>query len=306
MTTARPPVTAVVVAYNSATVLPRCLAALTQDNVPTIVVDNNSSDGSAEIARAQGARVIRGRHNEGYGRGNNLGVHAAGTELCLIVNPDVVVARGTVTLLAEAAHACPWAAVFGPRLVEPDGRIFFRHGSVLEPAEDGRDPPQQDCDVAVLSGAALLVRRSVFTRLGGFDPSIFLFYEDDDLCFRMRAAGHALRYVHAAEAMHLRGKSSVGSAENIRRMRFHQAWSRVYVCRKHGRSSGVKNILPVQSLKYMAALLRGDPLRRARYAGSVHGAWSALTGGTAIAHEGLLGEDRVADAIFLASPPIQT
>ncbi|MGE3710111.1 MAG: glycosyltransferase family 2 protein [Hyphomicrobiaceae bacterium] len=298
---APPPVTAIVVAYNSAAVLPRCLAALTKEGVTTIVVDNNSSDGSAGIAREHGARVIHSPRNEGYGRGNNLGVHSAATELCLIVNPDVVVAPGTVSLLVAASEAYPNAAVFGPRLVEPDGRVFFREGSVLEPSPGGgTGAPQADCEAVVLSGAALLIRRSVFTRLGGFDPSIFLFYEDDDLCFRMRAAGHSLRHVHAAVATHLRGKSSAVSADSIRRMRFHQSWSRVYVCRKHGRSSDVISVLPVQMLKYAASMVRGDPLRRARYAGSVSGAWTALIGRTAMAHEGLIEAHRMADAIFLA------
>jgi GT2 family glycosyltransferase len=150
--------------------------------------------------------------------------------------------------------------------------------------------------VVVLSGAALLVRRSVFMMLGGFDPNIFLFYEDDDFCYRVRAAGHRLRYVPTAIANHLRGKSSVQTLANVQRTRFHQAWSRVYVCRKHGKRSNVAVLLPTYILKYAVSAVGGNPFRRARYASSVLGTWTALRGETALAREGLLDAGRLANA----------
>ena len=86
---------AIVVAHDSADVLPACLAALAGQHVPAIVVDNASRDASVAVAEAAGARVIRNARNEGYGRANNRGVRAAeAAEHVLIVNPDVVPAPG--------------------------------------------------------------------------------------------------------------------------------------------------------------------------------------------------------------------
>ena len=292
------PVSAIVVTHDSAAVLPDCLVALSREGAAVVVVDNKSTDNSVRIALDCGAQVIPNHSNQGYGRSNNIGVQAAGTELCLIVNPDVVVQPGSIAALVKAASEHPEAAVFGPRLLEPDGRVFFHAGSVLEEPTDARRAKNRaldhDCEVVVLSGAALLVRRSVFIMLGGFDSSIFLFYEDDDFCYRARAAGHRLRYVPAATANHLRGKSSVQTLANVQRTRFHQAWSRVYVCRKHGKRSNVAVLLPTYVLKYAVSTLCGDPFRRARYASSVLGTWAALRGETALAREGLLDADGLA------------
>ena len=116
-----PSLVAIVVAHDSADVLPGCLAALAGQHVPAIVVDNASRDASASVAEAAGAQVIRNARNEGYGRANNRGVRAAETaEHVLIVNPDVVLRPGAVDALLEAARSWPDAGLLAPRLVEPD------------------------------------------------------------------------------------------------------------------------------------------------------------------------------------------
>ncbi len=123
---------AIVVAHDSAEVLPACLAALARQHVPAIVVDNASRDGSAAIAEAAGARVIRNARNEGYGRANNRGVAAAETaDRVLIVNPDVVLRPGAVDALLAAARAWPDAGCWRRGLMEPDGRFFYQARSLL-------------------------------------------------------------------------------------------------------------------------------------------------------------------------------
>ena len=132
-----------------------------------------------------------------------------------------------------------------------------------------------------------MVERALFLELGGFDEAIFLFYEDDDLCRRVAEAGRALVHVHAAEAVHGRGRSSAPRRGGVFRSRWHQAWSRAYVSRKYG--------LPDPSLSTMLvnlpkAALAALALRRAgfeRYGGSVAGAWAAWRGRDALRREGL-------------------
>ncbi|WP_267357479.1 MULTISPECIES: glycosyltransferase family 2 protein [unclassified Methylobacterium] len=289
-----PRLVAIVVAHDSAEVLPACLAALAGQHVPAIVVDNASRDASAAVAEEAGAQVIRNARNEGYGRANNRGVRAAVTaEHILIVNPDVILRPGAVDALLAAARAWPDAGLLAPRLVEPDGRFFFQARSLLAPylTNPGgrRALPQGDACAPFLSGACLLMPRRLFLDLGGFDERIFLFYEDDDLCRRVAEAGRALIHVHAAEALHGRGRSSAPERGRVFRTRWHQAWSRAYVSRRYGLPDPSLGILLTNLPK---ALLSALILRRSgleRYGGSAAGALAFLRGRTALAREGLSG-----------------
>lgn len=284
-------ITAIVVAYDSAEVLPACLVALAGEGVPTIVVDNASGDGSREVAERHGARVIANARNEGYGRANNIGVAAAETPHVLIVNPDLELRPGAAAALLAAAGRYPDAGLLAPRIVEPSGRVFLQPRSLLSPPHLNRSGamavPEGDACLPFLSGACLMIRRELYRALGGFDPAIFLFYEDDDLCRRMRDAGHALIHVHGAEARHGRGRSTAPSPERRFKARWHLAWSQRYVARKYG----LPQPGPIGTLENLGkaagyALLLNREKAHA-HAGSVAGARAWARGETALAHEGL-------------------
>ena len=286
-----PAIEAVVVAYESADVLPACLAALRREGVPVVVVDNASRDDTAAVAERAGARVVRMARNEGYGRGNNAGIAASDAEYVLIANPDLVLDEGAVAALRAAARAYPEAGLLAPRIVEPDGRYFFQPRSLLSTfLTNPRGVPCQpegDCCAPFLSGACLLVRRDLFLSLGGFDPAIFLFYEDDDLCRRLSEVGFPLVHVHDAVARHGRGRSSSPAPGRVFRSRWHQAWSRAYVSRKWGLPSPAPSMLLLNAARTLLACL---VLKRAlieRYGGSAAGAWAFLRGRTAPGREGV-------------------
>lgn len=284
-------ITAIVVSYDSAEVLPACLYALAGEGVPAIVVDNASGDDSRAIAAATGARVIANARNEGYGRANNIGVAAAETPYVLIVNPDLELTKGAAATLLEAAERYPDAGMLAPRIVEPSGRIFLQPRSLLSPPHLNRSGtmaiPEGDACLPFLSGACLLIRRELFVALGGFDPAIFLFYEDDDLCRRMRDAGHALVHVHGAEARHGRGRSTAPSPQRRFKARWHLAWSEHYIARKYG-LAGPGPIRMLENIGKAAGY--GLLLKREKmfaHAGSAAGARAWRRGETALAHEGL-------------------
>ena len=284
--------TAVVVSYDSAHALPDCLGALARDGVSAIVVDNASTDGSAEVAARLGIAVIRNAANEGYGRANNRGVAAATTPFVLIINPDVILDQGAVAALLDAATRYPDAGLLAPTLIEPDGRIFFQPRSLLapylpNPAGTSRIP-EGDCCAPFLSGAVFLMRRDLFLALGGFDANIFLFYEDDDLCRRIADAGHALVHVAGAVARHGRGRSSAPAPGRIFRGRWHQAWSRAYVSRKYGLPNPAPAMALRNALKAFGAALLFNRGRMARYGGSAAGAIAALRGVDALDYQGIL------------------
>lgn len=284
-------ITAIVVSYDSAEVLPACLDALAREGVPAIVVDNASGDASRAIAEAKGARVVANARNEGYGRANNIGVAAAGTPYVLIVNPDLELGRGAAAALLEAAERYPDAGMLAPRIVEPSGRIFLQPRSLLSPAHLNRAGamaiPEGDACLPFLSGACLLIRRELFIALGGFDPAIFLFYEDDDLCRRMRDAGHALVHVHGAEARHGRGRSTAPSPRRRFKARWHLAWSEHYIARKYGLAGPgpIRMLANIGKAAGYGLLLKRDKMFA--HAGSAAGARAWRRGETALAHEGL-------------------
>jgi GT2 family glycosyltransferase len=285
-------VIAIIVAYDSAEVLPACLEALRGERVPAIVVDNASEDASAAIAEAAGMRVIRNPSNEGYGRAMNIGLKAAtGHDCCLLLNPDLVLASGATAALKAAALAYPDAAMLAPRLVEPDGRFFFQSRSLLSPylKNEGGAPclPEGDCCAPFLSGACLLVERDFILSLGGFDEKIFLFCEDNDLCRRVIAGGRSLVHVHDAIAHHRRGGSTAPKPGRAYKARWHMAWSAGYTTRKYGLPDPSWRSLMVNAAKFALAALTFNRRLMERYGGSAAGALASLRRKSALEREGL-------------------
>ena len=229
----------VTVTYNSAGVIGDLLRSLPAD-IETIVVDNASSDETCQIAADLGARVIRLERNRGFGAGCNAGAAGNTREFVFFVNPDSQLTPECCTLLATAADAHPGAFAFNPAVLNEKGRIRLNRRSALVP-RSGWTPRQyggEDNDIStevnILHGAAMFCRQSAFDAVGGFDETIFLYHEDDDLSVRLQQAGGTLRLEHKAKLMHIGGVSSGGSIGTAQLKAFFIAQSRIYVEKKHG------------------------------------------------------------------------
>ncbi|WP_144186528.1 glycosyltransferase family 2 protein [Elioraea rosea] len=251
MTEIWPRVTVVVVTHFSAAVIRPCLAAAAKA-ARVIVVDNASGDDTREIARATipSATVIANTVGVGYGNAANQGLAEADTEFVLLLNPDAVLAPDCVPLLVAAADRWPDAGVLAPALRSPEGEWEVSHdvGLFARPALGPRTDSEPEGDICAeyVSGAVMLIRRSVYQQVGGFDPAIFLYYEDDDFCMRVRQAGHALVRVAAAVASHLGGGSIPPTPEKRREKFFAMAWSRLHIEAKwRGRASAWRIGLPL-------------------------------------------------------------
>jgi GT2 family glycosyltransferase len=202
-----------------------------------------------------------------------------------------VLEPGAVAKLIEAARTYPDAGMLAPRLVEPDGRLFFQPRSLLSPYlenERGADcVPEGDCCAPFLSGACLLVDRDFILGLGGFDENIFLFCEDNDLSRRAIEAGRPLVHVHDAVAKHVRGGSTAPKPGRIFKARWHMAWSAGYATRKFGLPDPSWRTLVVNAAKFCLAALSGNRRLMERYGGSAAGAFASLTRKSALEREGL-------------------
>lgn len=229
-------VTVVTVAYNSLAVLPGMLASI-PDGADCVIVDNASDDHAtlAKLATKHGAELIRNEDNRGFGTACNIGAARARTEFMLFLNPDARLQDGAIAALVDCADTNPDAVAFNPAISEANGKPYFKRGSVLLPKSRKLPPgwPTRDRDVPVLTGAAFFVRRAAFEAVGGFDPEIFLYHEDDDLALRLRAHCGALMFVRAARVMHDAGNSTVRSPKSAAFKAFHMGRSRVYATRKH-------------------------------------------------------------------------
>jgi len=224
---------AVVVSYNSAVYLPDCLRSLRSEGVTeVVVVDNASSDGSPEVVRTAdaGVTVVETGVNLGFGSGANRGVAVTGSDYVLILNPDTVVEPGTVKALTAALDRDDGLAVVGPRIENLDGTLYpsvrrfpnltvaFGHAFIglVWPANPytrryrmldwDHDRPADDVDW--VGGACLLVRRSAFDLVAGFDEAYFMYVEDVDLCWRLGRAGWRIGYDPGGRVVHALGGSS--------------------------------------------------------------------------------------------------
>ena len=234
-----PDVTAILVNYNAGNELTVALRSIQSDCAQVeweaVVVDNASSDNSAAIVETfPRATLIRNPANVGFGRAVNQAAAVATAPRLLLVNPDCRLVSGAISTLRSVLDAEPSCAVVGPRIFDPDGTVqgsargdpdmltglFGRTGAlrVLLPflpvarrnvvVEDAVRTGASSVVVDWLSGACMLIRRDAFTAAGGFDERFFLYWEDADLCRRLRNRGFQVRYVPGASAVHQVGRSS--------------------------------------------------------------------------------------------------
>lgn len=231
-----PQLSIVVLSWNTKDLLEACLYALEaaagEVSQQVIVVDNASADGSADMVaeRFGWAELVRNDTNEGYAIGNNIGAARATGRYLMTLNSDTEVRPGALSKLVDFLEEEPGYGACGPRLDNPDGSVqracmrfptllshvffdtvfarWFPHNKTL-PHYFMADFDHLDArDVDQPPGAALVLRRDLWEQLGGFDPELWLFFNDVDLCGRIRARGLAIRYVAAARIMHHTGAST--------------------------------------------------------------------------------------------------
>ena len=209
----------IIVNWNRRSLLHACLASLARQTAPefeTIVVDNGSQDGSAEMAESEfGAKVIRNFSNRGFCAANNQGIAAARGEFIALLNNDAEAEPGW---LAALHRACLRSPEFGmaaskilvwedPRRIDKAGHLIYPDGQNKGRGSGALDTGQFDREEEVLwpDGCAAMYRKEMLDRIGGFDEDFFAYGDDAELGLRARIAGWKCIYTPAAVVRHHRG-----------------------------------------------------------------------------------------------------
>lgn len=253
-----PSVGIVTVAYRSDDVLAGFL-----DSVPAaatsrpelVVVDNAPDAGDASgLSATSGARHIPLPSNPGYGGAVNAGVRQlpATVTWVLVSNPDVVLAPGSLDTLLETGESDPSIGAVGPAVLNPDGSVYpsaravpslrtgvghalfanlWQRNPWTLAYRRETDPSDEQRDAGWLSGSCVLVRRSAFDAIGGFDEGYFMYFEDVDLGFRLGRSGYRNVYQPAASVTHV-GAHSTGS-ESARMVTAHHESARRFLSKKY-------------------------------------------------------------------------
>lgn len=282
-------VSAVIVNWNARDLLQSCLESL-RDHPPRersleiVVVDNASTDGSADLVRTEWPEVVLEvpPENEGYQRANNRGVRLSRGRYLLIINSDAQVREGAIDAMVDRLEADARAAVVGPRLVFADGsfqRWTAGHAPDLESvasfflfverlskraarrslylAEDVREPFNPEW----VTSACMLVRREALDEVGLMDERYFYGMDDVDLCQRFRDAGWHVWYDPAAEVIHIGSPSNtefVGRVPPAAIKNFND-----YFTRRNGVAAGMlARAMQVVGYGVRSAGYRGRTLRR--------------------------------------------
>lgn len=279
----------VVVSYRSAHLLAQNLAPLdlaAVGGVDVVIVDNWSSDAERrrveELTEANGWSFVGPPANVGFGAAINLGASVLldrGCQWLLVLNPDVRFEVEEIVKLVRGAGGRPGA--YAPRIVRPDGSIWFAGGQLdmrrglttTRPDLEQRDPDRW------LTAACLLVHQQTWRLVGGFDEDYFMYWEDLDLSRRVLEVGHDLRVVHDVVVEHqVGGTQEEGGGKTSLYCRYN-CRNRLLFAARHARA-GERWRWVAASPRYAARVLlrggRGAALRPSLVLGATRGTLEGL------------------------------
>lgn len=243
-----PKVSIIVISYNTREMTLKCLETVFAETRQTpfelIVIDNNSSDGSAEaLQEAYGERAIVRclDQNLGFAAANNLAATEARGDYLLLLNPDTEVLDGAIDKLMSFAEAYPKAGIWGGRTLFADRSLnptscwanmslwsltsqalgltsIFRNSSLFNPEAMGSWNREGIRQVDVVTGCFFLIRRDFWNQLGGFDKAFFMYAEEADLCARAAKAGARPMVTSEATIIHHGGASETVQSDKLVRL----------------------------------------------------------------------------------------
>jgi N-acetylglucosaminyl-diphospho-decaprenol L-rhamnosyltransferase len=232
----------VIVSYNVKFFLEQCLSSLTKavemlsqsgKKSEVYIVDNASTDGSIDFLKPlfPSFHFIRNIENTGFAKANNQALGLCRGEFVLFLNPDTILAEDTLTLCINYLSSQRGAGALGPRMIDGAGNYLkeskrgfpspaasfykmtgiarlFPRSKIFSAYYAGHLRERTTHSVSVLSGAFMLIRKSVLDEIGGFDERYFMYAEDIDLCYRICQAGYLNYYFPETTIIHFKGEST--------------------------------------------------------------------------------------------------
>ncbi len=208
-------ISVIIVTYNSSRCIQACLDSLSCQkgaSYEVIVVDNTSSDDTVLKVQRNHCLLLQNEENIGFGRACNLGMSRSTGRYIFLLNPDAI-----LTNEGDLAEVC--------RLMDENlqwglsgAKVLSSNGSLESPPAreyPGQKHVQRDFSklpgsISWVIGAALVIRRDLCLRLGGFDPAYFLYSEETDLCLRIRELGYEIGWMDNIVVRHIGGESEKG------------------------------------------------------------------------------------------------
>ena len=250
-------VSIVIVNYKTVSLIVDCIRSIREHvrdiAYEVIVVDNHSGDNFQERLQAEfgdGVVCVPLPENIGFGRANNEGFKVAKGRNLFCLNPDTLLLNNAVKILSDYLDGHPEAGACGGNLYDEEMRpaLSFRRmlpsvawevnelfNLVPEKLFYGKNRKFNSSDkpmnVGYVTGADLMLRRSVLEKVGGFSPDFFMYYEETDLCCRIRKGGFKIVSVPEAKIQHLEGKSFSEGQININRISFSERGRLIYLKR---------------------------------------------------------------------------
>ena len=221
----------IIVNYNTSDLLAECLQSIyekTKDVIfEIIVIDNASSDSSCGMVKSRfpGVRLIQSDVNLGFGRANNLAVKSAKGDFLFFLNSDTQLINNAVLILVQFMQAHPECGIAGGNLTDLSEhpvhsysmllpswysdffRFYRRSLTVILGHSNEYNYSGKVKQVGYITGADLMIRKSLFDSLGGFDPIFFMYYEEAELTYRLWKSGYTVWSVPAAKILHVKGAS---------------------------------------------------------------------------------------------------
>lgn len=220
------------------------------EGLEIVVVDNASTDDAGDLveAGAPGVTIIRNSINRGFGAANNQAARVTRGEHLCFLNNDTLCRGEALHTAARRFADLPSLGIYAPRLVYGDGTFQLsagplpgfwrealekfmytlerRRNRLFMAAIERRYSVRRS--VGWVTGAALMIRRPVFEQVGGFDEAMFMYFEDKDLCARVRKLGYDIEFDPAVELVHLKGGSSTGDLSAPLRAAYRASQRRYY------------------------------------------------------------------------------
>ncbi len=230
-------ISVIIVNYNVKHFLEQCLCSLQKAleglAAEIIVVDNFSGDGSIEFLQKHfpGVKIIRNVNNEGFGKANNKGLEIAKGKYILFLNPDTILSENSIRTPLAFMYSNVQAGALGIRMIDGSGKYLpeskrgfpspwvsfckmigltrlFPKSSLFARYYLGHLSSTMNQEVEALAGAFMLIRKEILDQLGGFDERFFMYAEDIDLSYRIRALGYRNYYFADATIIHFKGEST--------------------------------------------------------------------------------------------------